>query len=709
MTRRPAVTVGRAVCPYCGVGCVLDATVENNRVTRITVDPAAEPNLGMMCPKGALVKRIFDDPDRLEQPMIRRRRGGPLTEVAWDEAIDFVAKGLTRAIYTRGPDAVGWYGSGQLDTEASYVFTKLFKGFIGSNHTDTNSRLCMSSAVAGYQLAFGSDGPPTCYDDIEQADTFFIVGANMATNHPVLFNRIRRRRTDHPDARIVVVDPRRTKTAEHADLHLPVALGADVALMTWLARRTLDTGGANNAYVADHTRGWDPYVASLRERNPEELARLTGLADEDLEALAELVAADRRVLTLYCMGTNQSSRGTDKNTAIINWHLMTGQVGKPGCGPFSLTGQPNAMGGREVGYLAHQLPGYRRVDRDADRAEIERAWQIAPGSIDAQPGMSAVPMFDAAARGEFDALWIACTNPVVSMPNAGVVKRALERTPLVIVQDITQRSESTDYADVVLPAAQWAEKSGTMTNSERLVVRSERFLDPPGEARPDWQIPAAVARAMGFSGFDYGSAEEVWDEFRRTTAGRPCDMTGLTNHRLADAPGHWPAPAIGRAGHRRRYADGRFHHPDGHARFVVSRLDSPQDRPDAEFPLWLTTGRVAAHWHTRTKTGLAPELSRQDPEPFIELHPDDADDHHLEQGQRCRIVGRRGEAQAVVRRRDTIRRGVAFATFHFGDRFAKDSNINTLTSPAIDPVSKQPELKACAIRLERVLDPKDDA
>ncbi|MEM1026781.1 MAG: nitrate reductase [Planctomycetota bacterium] len=697
--KRTGTRVGRAVCPYCGVGCVLDATVANNRVEKIAA-VADAPNQGMMCPKGALLSRVFNDEQRLTQPMIRLDKSDPLRSCSWDEAIGFIADRFSETLERKGPDALAWYGSGQLDSEASYVFSKLFKGFLGSNHTDTNSRLCMSSAVAGYTLALGSDGPPTCYDDIEEAETFLILGANMAVNHPVLFNRVRRRRTDSDRVRIITVDPRFTKTAEHGDLHAPVVPGGDVALLQWLAKRLLETGRINEEFVAAHTSGWEEHRAYLERCDARELAMLSGVPDATLETMADWIGSGRRLLTFYCMGANQSSVGTDKNLAILNMHLMLGQIGMPGCGPFSLTGQPNAMGGREVGYLGHQLPGYRKVVDTADRTEIEAAWALTPGSIASEPGLTAVPMFEAAADGRFDALWIACTNPIVSLPDATTAKRALETTPLVIVQDITARSETASYADVLLPACQWGEKSGTMTNSERLVVRSEKFLDPPGEAKQDWWMPAAVGRAMGFPGFSFSSSEDVWAEYTPLTAGRPCDCSGMTNARLEQSPLRWPCVDEQDPGAERRYTHGRFDTPDGKARFHTGSLAGPAEMPDEAYPLWLTTGRVAAHWHTRTKSALSPELARQEPCPFVEVHPDDAEALGLVKGDFVEVRSRRGQAEAVVRVTDRTRPGVVFATFHFGASFANGVNLNDTTNPATCPKSKQPELKACAVRLD---------
>ena len=498
----------------------------------------------------------------------------------------------------------------------------------------------------------------------------------------------------------MVIDPRCSKTAEHADLHVPVKPGGDVALLQWLARWLLDHGQVDDGFVEQHTCGWAEHRAHLEGLDPAGLAVRCGVEPAVLEAMGRSVGLDRRVLSFYCMGANQSTRGTDKNTAIINLHLMLGQVGKPGCGPFSLTGQPNAMGGREVGYLSHQLPGYRSVESGEDRAAVESAWSLPAGSIGKKRGRTAVPMFEAAAAGELEVLWVACTNPAVSMPDARTAQRGLERVGTVIVSDITARSETVGYADVVLPGCQWGEKSGTMTNSERLVVRSHRFLEPPGEARPDWWIAAQVGRVLGFEGFDFADAGAVWEEFRWLTAGRPCDMSGMSNARLVAGSLRWPCPDEGHGGTARRYEDGKFFTADGRARFYTGKLDGPAETPCDAFPLVLTTGRVAAHWHTRTKSGLSAELARQEPEPFVEVHPADAAALGVASGQWCMIVGRRGRARAKARVTSGVRRGLVFATFHFGEAFAADSNINVVTSPAVDSVSHQPEFKACAVRLE---------
>ncbi len=693
-------TTTRATCPYCGVGCVVDVKVNDGEMISIHADVDVAPNFGMMCPKGAFLFKSDDKARRLTTPMIRDEKGGPLRSATWPEALAKVVQGLRDTLEQRGPDAVAWYGSGQLDTEASYLFTKFFKGFLGSNHTDTNSRLCMSSAVAGYVHSFGSDGPPTCYEDFDHADTFLIVGANMTANHPVLFNRVRRRRATHDDARIIVVDPRRCKTAEFADLHLQVKPGGDVALLRLLAKALVDRGEADRDFIERSTEGYATLKSQLDALDTEAMLDACGLSPEDIDLAAQWMSKDRRLLSCYCMGANQSSRGTDKNTALIDLHLLLGQVGKPGAGPFSLTGQPNAMGGREVGYLSHQLPGYRRVDRQTDRMQMETAWGVPSGSICQQPGRPAVALFDAAARGELGVLWIACTNPAVSMPDLDVTQHGLRQTPLVIVQDCLIDTETAAYADVLLPAATWGEKRGTMTNSERLVTRSNAAIPAPGDARPDWQIVCDVAEAMGFHGFDFADSDAVWDEFCQLTAETPCDMTGITNERLDEHGGtHWPFAWSMTQPMRRRYTDGRFPTPSGKAFFSTAVYQPTAESTDGDYPLNLTTGRVASQWHTRGRTGHVPELNRLAPHPVADVNPRDAQAAGLVDGELAWIESRHGRVLAQVSVTDNTPPRLVFLPFHFGDTLHPASAANYATHRGVDAVSKQPELKHAACRL----------
>jgi len=698
---------GSVTCPYCGVGCVLNLTVKNGRMHATAADETVAPNYGGLCPKGAYVHQSDAPERRLTQPMIRYAKDQPLQPVTWDEAIQFIAGRFEHIRTERGPERLAWYGSGQLHTEASYLFTKLFKGFLGSNHTDTNSRLCMSSAVAGYRHSFGSDGPPCCYDDVPLADTFFVLGANMASNHPVLFNMLRKRHSASRSCKLIVVDPRRTRTAAVADLHLPVKPGGDVALLRLLARRLIEMQAINPAFIEAHTHGFAALRENVMAMDRQAMHEACGIEARRIDQAAAWMAGDRRLLSFYCMGANQSTRGTDKNTAIIDLHLLTGEVGRPGAGPFSLTGQPNAMGGREVGYLAHQLPGYRFVERAADRRTVETAWGLARGSIAPEPGLPGVAMFEAAAAGRFDALWIACTNPVVSMPDLAVTKRALRRTRWVIVQDCFADTETAAYADILLPAATVGETVGTMTNSERHVTRSQRLLDPPGEARPDWWMPAALGRAMGFHGFDFADAEQVWDEFRLLTRGTRCDMTGITNDRLQAGGVRWPCPDANHAGQSRLYLDRRFATPDQRARFSTAGYHAPAEPVTETFPLTLTTGRVGSHWHTRARTGNVPELNDKEPLPFAEIHPHDAAAFNITDVAPVRILTPRGTATVQARLTEDIQPGTVFVPFHWGDRFAPDSAANYLTHGRADAVSHQPELKHAACRLEPV--PRPDA
>jgi ferredoxin-nitrate reductase len=689
-----------AVCPYCGVGCRVTAEISGDRIVRVWADKNAAPNYGLLCQKGATLSApgVWDTAGRLTHPMIRTSRTEPLRRVSWAEAATFIADRLSKIQRDFGRDAVAFYGSGQCDSEASYLFSKLFKGFLRTNNTDTNSRLCMSSAVAGYSESLGSDGPPTCYDDLNLADVVLIIGSNMAVNHPVLFNLMQRRRAGEGKPRVIVADPRKTKTAETADVYVPVKAGGDVAFIQLVAKGLMAAGRIDHDFITRSTDGFAAYKTQLQMLDDESLLEACGLTSEAIDAVVAELVDGGRFLSLYCQGANQSIAGVDKNVALINLHLQLGEIGKPGAGPFSLTGQPNAMGGREVGYLSHQLPGYRLIANPEHRAEMEKLWSIPAGSISDKPGYTAVPLFEAVGRGEIKAIWTACTNPVVSMPNADTIRAALKTAELVIHQDCYHPTETGLYADVLLPAAQWGEKTGTMTNSERLVARSEKFFNAPGDAMPDWWIVSRIAQALGFDGFDYVTSEQVWDEIRLATAGRPCDMYGMTNERLTAGPLRWPCPSLNHPGTDRRYTDGVFHTATGRAHFNVVVYQPPEETPSAEYPLALTTGRIASQWHTRTRTGRVAELSRQEPEPFIEIHPTDAAKYGVHDGQWVKLIGRRGSTCGRARVTECIRAGLLFMPFHWG--FSPYTNTNVVTSPAVDRKSKQPELKFCSVRLQ---------
>ncbi len=693
---------GEAICPYCGVGCRLWAEAAYGSVLRVKGVADAPANLGGICAKGALLPQVLHPPDRLTQPQFRQHRAVDLRPASWDQALRLCAERLLHIVNRYGQDAVAFYGSGQLDSEAAYLAVKLFKGFLGTNNTDSNSRLCMASAVAGYVTSLGSDGPPTCYDDIDDADLVLVVGSNMVEAHPVTFDRLKTRRAvGGGKPLLVVIDPRRSKTAEQADLHIPLAPSSDVALFNLLARRLLDRGLFDKSFVNASTEGFAAFAQFLGDLDEAALVRAVDVEPALIDALVERIGAARAMLSFYCMGLGQSTAGVAKHNSLINLHLLTGNIGKIGAGPFSLTGQPNAMGGRETGLLAHQLPGYRFVDTPQHRQEIEQLWQLPDDSISHRPGLTAVEMFRALESGKLRAIWIAATNPAASLPDLHQVRRALGRAELVIVQDVYHPTETTRFADVLLPAANWLEKEGTTTNSERMVSFSERLLDPPGVARADWEIVAGVARAMGLPGFDFADRDAVWDEFRGATAGRPCDMTGITAERLRREKNlQWPCPDVDHPGTKRRYLEHAFPTSTGRAKFIPQLPQSPKESTDREFPLVLTSGRIYAHWHTLTRTGKSDKLLKRDADPYVEIHPDDARRIGVEDGQSVSIQSRRGTIYLPARVTETLRPGLLFAPFHWGDLWGEDGAINYLTIAALDARSKQPELKYCAVTLE---------
>jgi ferredoxin-nitrate reductase len=702
ISKRQLSVLGESICPYCGVGCRLRLEGRAGTATRIRGVEDAPANLGSICAKGALVHEALHTPDRLTHPQFRRNRFAHFRPTSWQSVLAHLRTCLHDILSTTGPESIAFYGSGQLDTESAYLAAKLFKGSVGTNNTDSNSRLCMAAAVAGYRTSLGSDGPPGCYDDIESADVIFIIGSNMAETHPVIFDRICAAKKVRPDLYIVVVDPRRTPTARKADLHLPVKPGGDIALLNALGRLLLEHGAADEAFIVNHTNGFESYRQFLRSQHLVELCGVAGIGEELLEALARRIAHARGFLSFYCMGLNQSIVGMWKNNSLINLHLLTGQIARPGAGPFSLTGQPNAMGGREAGLLSHQLPGYRFVDDASHRRELEERWGRPPGTIHPEPGLTAVEMFRALEKGQLKAIWIAGTNPMVSIPDLHHVRRALQKAQLVVVQDAYHPTETTQFAHVLLPAAQWGEKDWTSTNSERMVSFSPKVFDPPGAALPDWEILARFGQAMGYDGFGHGSAAEVWDEFRALTAGRPCDMVGITSRRLrAERHLQWPCPAEDHPGSKRRYLDRAFPTSDGRAVFLPRDHREPRELPDHEFPFVLTTGRLYAHWHTLTRTAKSEKLLRREPGPFVEVHPEDCARLDVTEGHLVQISSRRGTIQLPVRPSDGVALGTVFLPFHWGDLFAPENAANYLTISAIGRVAKQPELKFCAVNLEK--------
>ena len=704
-------------CPYCGVGCGLELLPPAARAQATRRDDEGIPiwgargdrrhpsSLGQVCVKGATVTETLHR-GRLTHPLWRPSLDVPFRPIGWEEAFGRIVGQIRSALAGPGPGAIAMYGSGQFHTEDYYVAQKLLKGAIGSNNFDANSRLCMSSAVAGYARSLGSDGPPCCYDDLDLCDGAFLIGTNLAECHPVLFQRLakRHRRRRRPgDLQVLVVDPRRTATTAIADLHLAIRPGTDLALLHGIGHLLLrrHPGALDEAFIEDATTGLPAYAELLADWAPERAARLCGITTEELEAAARVWGRSRALLSLWSMGVNQSREGTATVGGLINLHLLTGQIGRPGSGPFSLTGQPNAMGGREAGGLAHLLPGYRSVKDPDHRAVVEQAWGFPGGSIAAEPGLTAWQQVEAMEAGRLELWWVAATNPLVSMPHLDRVKAAMARCPLVVVSDAYAGTETAAFAHLVLPAAQWSEKDGVMVNSERRVTLCPAFRPAPGQARPDWQVFAEVGRRLGFHGqFDFAGAAEVYGEFVALTAGRVCDSSGLSHDLLRDhGPQQWPFPA-GTApggGRARLYTDHRFPAPGGRARFLADRPLGLAEAPCAAYPLVLTVGRYLGQWHTMTRTGKVERLRAQHSEPLLEIHPEDAEEAGLVDGAIAAIRSRRGEVTARVRCSRGIRRGTVFLPMHWGAGQERACEANRLLHEQACPLSGQPELKAAAV------------
>lgn len=715
----PTKTIA-TTCPYCGVGCGVRATVRADGQVEVQGDADHASNYGRLCVKGSALGDTVDLNGRLLHPQLRDADGS-LRRVSWDEALDKVASGFTDIIAKHGPDAVALYVSGQILTEDYYVANKLMKGFIGSANIDTNSRLCMSSAVAGHKRAFGEDLVPCSYEDLEAADLVVLVGSNTAWCHPILFQRLTRAKEARPDMKIVAIDPRRTATCELADLHLPLRAGTDVRLFNGLLGYLARHGHADAAFIDAHTGGLDEALAAANADGTDidALARACKLDPQDVQAFFELFAGTTKVVTAFSMGVNQSSSGTDKVNSIINCHLLTGRIGRAGMGPFSLTGQPNAMGGREVGGLANMLAAHMELANPVHRDIVQDFWQ-SPAMAD-RPGLKAVDLFEAIEQGKVKAVWVIATNPVVSLPDADQARRALAKCELVVTSDIVTHTDTNDAAHVLLPALGWGEKDGTVTNSERRISRQRAFLSAPGEARADWDILCDVARRMGFAGFDYTGQHEIFDEHARLSAWRNDDgddesddrhaprmfdiggLSGLTREQYdAFEPVQWPVRATtsGTDGTQRLFEDGRYAFADGRARFVATASRAPANATDDDFPLILNTGRVRDQWHTMTRTGKAARLSDHLPEPFVDMHPQDALLCGVGEGKLARVTSRWGAMVARVRFGGGIPRGSVFVPIHWNDQFSSDARVGAVVNPVVDPVSGEPEFKHTPVRVE---------
>jgi len=703
------------------VGCGVIIESQGDQITGVRGDPDHPANLGRLCSKGAnlalTATREVTLQSRLLYPMQRSARGAAAQRITWDTALDFAAGKLAQIIRADGPDAVGFYISGQLLTEDYYVFNKLAKGLLGTNNIDTNSRLCMSSAVAGYKQTLGADAPPNCYDDVNHAGCIFIVGSNTAYAHPVLFRRIEDARKVNPNLKIIFCDPRRTDTAEIADLYLPIQPGTDVMLFNGLLHIMLWEGWVDAAYIAAHTTGFEALKATVRDCTPDAVAHVCGIKKEDLLTAAKLFATGgtgdalqrAATLSLYCQGLNQSSSGTAKNAALINLHLATGQIGKPGAGPFSLTGQPNAMGGREVGGLANLMSAHRDMANPAHRAEVAALWGVQ--DVPSKPGKTAVEMFQAAADGEIKALWIACTNPAQSMPDQATVRRALQRAELVVVQEAFATAATCQYADLLLPASTWGEKIGTVTNSERRISRVRAAVPAAGEARHDWQIAVDLAHRLEAGRptlFPYTTPEHIWNEHRESTRGRDLDITGLSYPMLDEkGPQLWPLPEGQSEGKQRLYEDGIFPTPDGKARFANTAYQPLAEPRESRYPFSLTTGRLRDQWHGMTRTGTLGKLFGHVAEPSIEMNPQDMARRLIKNGDLVYVTSKRGSIVVPVQASNEIGFSQAFMAMHWGEEFLSGcsstgeplAGVNALTTSVYCPSSKQPELKHAAVKI----------
>jgi anaerobic selenocysteine-containing dehydrogenase/flavodoxin len=709
----------KSVCPYCGVGCGIVMQVEHNRVIKVVGEKAHPSNFGRLCTKGTTCGQAIADSGRMDSAYVRHQRNQDPVRADMDVAISETARRLRGILDRDGPGALAFYVSGQMSLEAQYLANKLAKGFVRTPNIESNSRLCMASAGSGYKLSLGADGPPGSYDDFDKADLFFVIGANMADCHPILFLRMMDR--VKAGAKLIVVDPRRSATADKASLFLQIKPGTDLALLNGLLHLLVENGDTDADFIASHTQGWEAMSGFLADYTPANVAQTTGLSEDDIREAARMIGSAAEWMSCWTMGLNQSIHGTWNTNAVCNLHLATGAICRPGSGPFSLTGQPNAMGGREMGYMGPGLPGQRSVLVDADRSFIEDLWHIPRGSVPHQPGGGTIDLFEQMRDGGIKACWIICTNPVASVANRKTVIDALKAAELVITQDAFLDTETNRYADILLPGALWAEAEGVMINSERNLNLTRKAVDAPGQALPDWQIIARVACEMGFAeAFTYASAEDVFEEIKQ--AWNPAtgyDIRGASYARLRDQPLQWPCgPDNESTRNPIRYLGLRdtlagattaprptgpiFPTQTGKAVFFPRPHMPPAERPDDEFPIVLNTGRLQHQWHTLTKTGKVPTLNALNARPFIEVHPDDAQSLGIREGDGVEIRSARGLAVLPAMISERVLPGNCFAPFHWNDVYGDNLAINAVTHDAVDPVSRQPGFKYCAVALRKV-------
>ena len=696
----------KSQCPYCGVGCGLKIRPKNlvsDDKWLVSGDKDTPSTLGKLCVKGATVCETLRD-GRLKEPLYRKNLNEEFKKISWDESYEIIKENILSSIKNHGPDSIAMYGSGQFHTEDYYVAQKLLKGAIGTNNFDANSRLCMSSAVAGYNRSFGSDGPPCCYEDIDHCSSIFLIGTNTAECHPVLFDRIKKRKRNANDPlKVIVIDPRETETSSIADLYLQISSGTDLFLFIGIANYLYKNKLTEQNFIGKSTENYFQFVKHIQKWDLKKISDICNINEQEIIEIAKLWGESKNVLSLWSMGLNQRQEGTAAVNGLINLHLMTGQIGKEGSGPFSLTGQPNAMGGREAGGLSHLLPGYRFVKNKIDRNEIEKIWGFPIGKISEKQGLTAWEQIEAIKKGSVKIWWVAATNPLVSMPNLNFVKSALSQCPLIILNESYEQSESIKYAHLVLPAAQWSEKDGVMTNSERRVTLCPSFRVSNKNLKPDWQIFAELGQKLGyFKQFEYKSSSDVYDEFLKTTSKRVCDMSGLSYQLLKNnGPQQWPYPkgSIPSTISKRLYEDGYFPTETGKANFCIDDPIGLAEPPSDEYPLILTIGRYLSQWHTMTRTSKVQKLKKNNPEPLLEINSKDALYLNIKNDETVKIRSKRGEVKAKVTITDKIKAGTVFLPMHWGFSHENMCEVNSLMHEKSCPISKQPELKACSVKI----------
>ena len=697
----------KTTCSYCGVGCGIIVTKDSKNGVTVRGDENHPVNKGMLCSKGMNLHYVANDTsDRILYPEMRWSKSHPMERVSWDSALDRAAAVFSSIIKKHGPDSVGFYISGQCLTEEYYLVNKLVKGFLKTNNIDTNSRLCMSSAVAGYKKTFGEDSVPIAYDDIELADTFLITGANPAWCHPILFRRLEQHREKTPRVKVIVIDPRRTDTAATADLHLQIVPGSDIILYHALAKCIIERGYTDADFIKNNTENYLAYKELVLGTSLEKASKLCGISISDIKLASDMIGKAEGFLSLWAMGLNQSAIGVDKNTALLNISLLTGHIGKPGSGPFSLTGQPNAMGGREVGGMANLLAVHKDLGNPTHRQEVADFWGV--DAISPNPGLTATEMFEALESGKMKAIWVICTNPLVSLPDSRRVEKALAKAKFVVVQEISHNADTAKHADLLLPAAAWLEKEGTMTNSERRISYLPKGINAPGEALADVEILLRFAKKMNFTGFNFNNTEEIYKEYCQMTKNTNIDISYLNYNRLKnEGTFQWPVPDYGHPGTPRLFADRKFFTPSQKAIFnLPTAIENTSEQPSNQFPFILTTGRVRDQWHTMTKTGKVSRLLTHTPSPYLEINPIDAFKASISNGDIVMVTSKNGAVRVKAKVTDTIKESVVFLPMHWGKQLENDLNrTNNLTNTLVDPVSKEPDFKFTTVSVTKYVKP----